>query len=165
MTPRFTASIRSRHVAVAGIVVAEGVGDADDRPVERVVGIAAGLDEGLAQEQREARIAVGGEALTQSGGVWRTSRGVISALGTRRLREAMSISLPGFRTFCQVGLSPSRPAAQRAWAAGSRPATMVRASSSPITAPNLKPWPEQGDITQPLAPCFSTTKRSSSVTV
>ena len=29
------------HVAVAGVVVAEGVGDADDRPVERVVGVAA----------------------------------------------------------------------------------------------------------------------------
>ena len=28
------------HVAVAGVVVAEGVGDADDRPVERVVGVA-----------------------------------------------------------------------------------------------------------------------------
>ena len=69
MTPRFTASIRSGHVAMAGIVVAEGVGDADDRPIERVIGVAAGLDEGLAQEQREAGIAIVGEALTQPGGV------------------------------------------------------------------------------------------------
>ena len=49
-------------------------------------------------------------------------------------------------------VSPSRPAAQRACAAGSRSETMVRASSWPISAPNLKPWPEQGDITQPRAP-------------
>ena len=57
------------HVAVAGIVVAEGVGDADDRPVERVVGIAAGLDEGLAQEQRKARVAVGRQTLPHAGGL------------------------------------------------------------------------------------------------
>ena len=49
------------HVAMAGVEVAEGVGDADDRPVERIVGEAGGLDEGLAQEQREAGIAIGRE--------------------------------------------------------------------------------------------------------
>ena len=47
-------------VAVAGVEVAVGVGDADDRPVERVVGVAHGLDEGLAEEQREAGVAVVG---------------------------------------------------------------------------------------------------------
>ena len=47
-----------RHVAVAGVVVAEGVGDADDRPRERVVREAHRLDEGLAQEERELGVAV-----------------------------------------------------------------------------------------------------------
>ena len=55
-----------RHVAVAGIVVAVGVGDADDRPVERVVGIAHRLDEGLAQEQRKAGVAVARQSLAKS---------------------------------------------------------------------------------------------------
>ncbi len=63
MTPRLTASMSCGDIAVAGIVVAVGVGDADDRAVERVVGIAHRLDEGLAQEQREARIAVTGQPL------------------------------------------------------------------------------------------------------
>src|SRR5881394_3236710 len=39
-----------RDVAVARIEIAERIGDAHDRPVERVVGIALGLDECLAQE-------------------------------------------------------------------------------------------------------------------
>ena len=38
ITPRLIASTSLRHVAVAGVVVAEGVGDADDRPRQRVVG-------------------------------------------------------------------------------------------------------------------------------
>src|SRR5213075_1259855 len=95
------------HVAVAGVVVAEGVGDADDRPVEGVVRIAGGLDEGLAQEQREARIAIGGEALTQAG-----SRLV------RAVRRARRASFAGSHggcllksAFCQVVVSPSRLAA------------------------------------------------------
>ena len=54
---------------MAGIVVAESVGDADDRTIQGVIGVAAGLDEGLAQEQREAGIAIVGEALTQPSGV------------------------------------------------------------------------------------------------
>ena len=57
-----------RHVAVAGIVVAVGVGDADDRPVQRVVGIAHRLDEGLAQEQRKAGVAIAGQSFAQSVG-------------------------------------------------------------------------------------------------
>ena len=57
-----------RHVAVAGVEVRIGVGDADDRPVERVVREALGLDEGLAQEQRKAGIAVGGQTFAQAGG-------------------------------------------------------------------------------------------------
>ena len=55
-----------RHVAMARVVVAVGVGDADDRTVERVVGIAHRLDEGLAQKQRETRIAVTRQTLAQS---------------------------------------------------------------------------------------------------
>ena len=48
-------------VAVAGIVVAEGVGDADDGAIERIVGVAHGLDEGFAEEEREAGVAVAGQ--------------------------------------------------------------------------------------------------------
>jgi hypothetical protein len=55
-----------RDVAVAGIEIAERVGDADDRPLERVVGIALGLDESLAQEQRERLVAVACEAFAQT---------------------------------------------------------------------------------------------------
>src|SRR6202021_897075 len=53
------------NIAVAGIVVALRIRDADDRPVERIVGIAHRLDEGLAQKQREAGVAVAGQSLTQ----------------------------------------------------------------------------------------------------
>ncbi len=55
-----------RDVAVARIVVAIGVGDADDRALQRVVGIAHGLDERLAQEQREAGIAIARRTLAQT---------------------------------------------------------------------------------------------------
>jgi hypothetical protein len=55
-----------RNVAVAGIVVAIGVGDADDRALQRVVGIAHRLDKRLAQEQREAGIAIAGQTLAQA---------------------------------------------------------------------------------------------------
>jgi hypothetical protein len=51
---------------VTGIVVAVGVGDTDDRAIERVVGIAHCLDEGLAQEQRKTRIAVTRQSLAKS---------------------------------------------------------------------------------------------------
>jgi hypothetical protein len=46
---------------VAGIVVAERVRYADDRALERVVGVAHGFDEGFAQKKRETSIAVAGE--------------------------------------------------------------------------------------------------------
>ena len=55
-----------RRIAVAGIVVARRVGDADDRPVERVVGIAGRLDERLAQEQREGLVAVARHTLPEA---------------------------------------------------------------------------------------------------
>ena len=38
------------HIAVAGIVVTEGVGHTDDGAIERVIGISGGFDEGFAQE-------------------------------------------------------------------------------------------------------------------
>jgi hypothetical protein len=50
---------------MAGIVVTVGVGDADDRTVERIVGIAHRLDEGLAQEQRKPGVAVTGQSLAK----------------------------------------------------------------------------------------------------
>jgi hypothetical protein len=53
---------------VAGIVAAEGIGDADDGPAEGVVGIAHGLDEGLSQEQREAVVSISGELRAHAGG-------------------------------------------------------------------------------------------------
>ncbi len=49
------------HIAVAWIVVAEGIGYADDRAFERIVGVAHGLDKCLAEEQREAGIAIAGQ--------------------------------------------------------------------------------------------------------
>ena len=51
------------HIAVAWIVVTEGIGHTDDRAVERIVGVTAGLDEGFTQEQREASVAIAGEPL------------------------------------------------------------------------------------------------------
>ena len=50
-------------IAMAGVVVAEGVGDADDGPLERIVGVAHGLDERLTEEEREAGVAVAGQPL------------------------------------------------------------------------------------------------------
>ncbi len=50
-----------RHIAVAWIEVAEGIGHADDRAIERIVGIAHGLDEGFAQEQRETGVTIAGQ--------------------------------------------------------------------------------------------------------
>ena len=55
-----------RHVAVAGIEVAEGIGHTDDRAIEGVVGIAGRLDEGFAQEQRETGVTVAGQPLAQT---------------------------------------------------------------------------------------------------
>ena len=53
---------------MAWIEVTESVGYADDRAVERVVGITGSLDEGLTQEQREARVTVAGEPFAQATG-------------------------------------------------------------------------------------------------
>ena len=40
-----------RHIAVTGIVIAEGVGDADNRALQRIVRKAHGLDKGTPQKQ------------------------------------------------------------------------------------------------------------------
>ncbi len=58
MTPRFDRGNELRHRRMAGIEVAVRVRDADDRSLERVVGVAHRLGEGLAQEQRELCVAV-----------------------------------------------------------------------------------------------------------
>ena len=55
------------NVPVAGVVAGGGVGDADDRPVERLVGVAHRLDEGFAEKEREAGVAIVGEALPHAG--------------------------------------------------------------------------------------------------
>jgi hypothetical protein len=48
---------------MAWIEVAERVGHTDDRAFERIIGIAHGLDEGLAQEQRETGVTIAGQPL------------------------------------------------------------------------------------------------------
>jgi hypothetical protein len=65
---------QARDVAVAWVEIGKRVGDPDDRPLERVVGKAGRLDEGLAQKERKARIAIAGQAFAQSlaqGGLFR----------------------------------------------------------------------------------------------
>jgi len=64
--PAFHRFDELRRVAVAGIVGATRVGDADRRPIERGIGVAGALDERLAQEQREAPVAVAGQAFFQA---------------------------------------------------------------------------------------------------
>ena len=64
-----------RNVAVTGIVVAVGIGDADDRPVQRIIRITHRLDEGLAQKQREASVAITCQSLAKSVGHSRPSFG------------------------------------------------------------------------------------------
>ena len=71
-----------RHVAVAGVVVAEGVGDADDRPRQRVVREAHRLDEGLAQEEREVGVAYD---VRPSSFPWSRSCGIIIRWRVRRI--------------------------------------------------------------------------------
>ena len=90
-----------RHVAVAGVEVRIGVGDADDRPVERVVGEALGLDEGLAQEQRKAGIAVGGETFAEAGGH------DFPPFGERRLRYMIIPEIEDRPRGGQVPLAPT----------------------------------------------------------
>ncbi len=94
-----------RHVAVAGIVIAVGVGDADDRPVQRIVGITHRLDEGLAQEQRKPGIAITCQSLAKS-----FSHFLISCRGGGALNEPVELlsmfdySAPGRRQW-----TPKRP--------------------------------------------------------
>ena len=71
-----------RHVAVTRIEIGIGVGDADDRTIERVIGIAHRLDEGLAQEQREILVAVTGQAFAHSAG--HSTHSIVSRSSPRR---------------------------------------------------------------------------------
>ena len=50
-----------RRVAVAGVEVGGGREDADDRAIERLIGVAGGLEEAAPQEQRELLVPVLGE--------------------------------------------------------------------------------------------------------
>ena len=54
------------HVAVAGVVAASVFDDADDRPARARRRCSRALDERLAQEQRESRVAVMGQVPAQS---------------------------------------------------------------------------------------------------
>jgi hypothetical protein len=51
---------------MAWIVVTIRVGDANDRPIQRVVGIAHRLDERFAQKQRKTGVAIAGQSLAKS---------------------------------------------------------------------------------------------------
>ena len=68
-------------VAVARIVVAVGVGDADDGAVKRVVGEAHGLDEGFAQEERKGHVAIVCQPLVKALGHWRVPLSMDAVLG------------------------------------------------------------------------------------
>ncbi|MNT48495.1 hypothetical protein D3C72_1852770 [compost metagenome] len=76
------------RVAVAGVVAAAGVDDADDGTGQRVVGKPGALDEGLAQEQREALVAVvrqpAGHALRGGAVAVKGALGGLAALGLVR---------------------------------------------------------------------------------
>ena len=68
------------NIAMARIEITEGIGYADDRAIERVLGIPGSLDEGFAQEQREARVAVAGEPFAQASGCFSCRRIVHPAI-------------------------------------------------------------------------------------
>ena len=53
-------------VAVARVIGAAGVGDSDHEAVQRIVGVPGALDEGLAQEDGKAEVAVAGQALVHA---------------------------------------------------------------------------------------------------
>ena len=55
-----------RHIAMAGIKAAEGIGDADDRTIQRLIGIAHRLDKCFAQKQGEFFVAVSREAFAHA---------------------------------------------------------------------------------------------------
>ncbi len=65
-TPREIGFGDLRRGLVAGVEVGGGGEDADDRPVERLVGEARALEEAAPQEQRELLVAVLGEAGPQA---------------------------------------------------------------------------------------------------
>jgi hypothetical protein len=54
------------NIAVARIVVTEGIGHTDDGAIEGILRISRGLYEGLAQEQRETGVTVAGQPLAQT---------------------------------------------------------------------------------------------------
>ena len=118
ITPRLTAAMSCGTVRMARIEIAVRVGDADDGPRERVVGIAHRLDERLAQEQREVRVAVAGEPAADAarscgcrrGGVMRRQRRgrASSALNSWRLRFAASAERSGGRTMFHSGAACQR---------------------------------------------------------
>lgn len=69
-----------RDVGMAGIEARVGVDDADDGARESIVRVSQRLDEGLAEEQREMSVTVGGQALPQPpGGLYRPGQIVVCA--------------------------------------------------------------------------------------
>jgi hypothetical protein len=119
------------HVAVAGIVVAIGVGDADDRPVQRVVGIAHRLDEGLAQEQRKPGVAVTRQTLAQSVSHILCSS-VFSTL--RRCPPNMKSSFRGN----PIGLNPESSSYRRYRFSDVQLHIIVRANARPEMTPSSR---------------------------
>src|SRR5205085_12444316 len=110
-------------VAVARIEIAERIGDAHDRPVERVVGIALGLDECLAQEQRECLVAIARQAFAQP---------VAHRL---LLRRGAVLTLRGQYTMNDKGGSVCR---RRSISPIRSPSSPGRAAAS--AAPSPRPW-------------------------
>src|SRR5690606_11903297 len=111
-----------RRIAMAGIVGAAGIGNADDRAIERRVGIARPLDERLAQEQRESVVAVAGQALAQAAGVVIRGKGVLLAHGCRSLARYLKVILPSCHTFCLL----IRKQAMSPISSGTRPGLQAR---------------------------------------
>lgn len=60
-----------RHGGMARVEGRVGVDDADNGPRQGIVAVAEGLDEDLAEEEGEVRVAVRGEALAEAGGILR----------------------------------------------------------------------------------------------
>ena len=57
-----------RHIAVAGVVIAERIGNADDRPLQRIIAETHGLDKSPPQKQRKTGITITREPLAHTFG-------------------------------------------------------------------------------------------------
>src|SRR5690606_27894978 len=89
------------RVAVAGVVAACRVDDADHGAVQRRIGEAGALDERATQEKREVGVAVAGEPLAQAAGIAACRAAAAAVLRMVRHRrppadESTSLGGPGW---------------------------------------------------------------------